>query len=105
FFQCSSHHRHLHSFPTRRSSDLEVEVIGEEILHLCKEKGIAFSDIQIYAPEIELYMPLIEFVFSKRSIPFRFPHFGDKNHEMDRDRKSTRLNSSHVAISYAVFCL
>src|SRR5690625_6079746 len=23
----------------------------------------------------------------------------------DRDRKSTRLNSSHVAISYAVFCL
>src|SRR5690625_5890284 len=26
-------------------------------------------------------------------------------HERTRDRKSTRLNSSHVAISYAVFCL
>src|SRR5690625_6044818 len=25
--------------------------------------------------------------------------------ELERDRKSTRLNSSHVAISYAVFCL
>src|SRR3989442_11208679 len=25
--------------------------------------------------------------------------------EMKRDRKSTRLNSSHVRISYAVFCL
>src|SRR5690625_4630754 len=25
--------------------------------------------------------------------------------EIDKDRKSTRLNSSHVAISYAVFCL
>src|SRR5207253_9593781 len=25
--------------------------------------------------------------------------------EPGRDRKSTRLNSSHVAISYAVFCL
>src|SRR5690625_4169961 len=25
--------------------------------------------------------------------------------DFDRDRKSTRLNSSHVAISYAVFCL
>src|SRR5690625_4534993 len=25
--------------------------------------------------------------------------------EIDPDRKSTRLNSSHVAISYAVFCL
>src|SRR5690625_6766150 len=24
---------------------------------------------------------------------------------LERDRKSTRLNSSHVAISYAVFCL
>src|SRR5207249_11430274 len=24
---------------------------------------------------------------------------------MSRDRKSTRLNSSHVSISYAVFCL
>src|SRR5690606_39338018 len=26
-------------------------------------------------------------------------------HPTDRDRKSTRLNSSHVKISYAVFCL
>src|SRR5690625_6111200 len=26
-------------------------------------------------------------------------------HELAEDRKSTRLNSSHVAISYAVFCL
>src|SRR5690625_6721707 len=25
--------------------------------------------------------------------------------QLDKDRKSTRLNSSHVAISYAVFCL
>src|SRR5690625_6551506 len=29
----------------------------------------------------------------------------DKIREMIIDRKSTRLNSSHVAISYAVFCL
>src|SRR5690625_1688541 len=29
----------------------------------------------------------------------------DKVTGLDRDRKSTRLNSSHVAISYAVFCL
>src|SRR5690625_6212568 len=28
-----------------------------------------------------------------------------KNQGIDIDRKSTRLNSSHVAISYAVFCL
>src|SRR3989442_3359513 len=29
----------------------------------------------------------------------------DQDLELDADRKSTRLNSSHVRISYAVFCL
>src|SRR2546429_4248014 len=28
-----------------------------------------------------------------------------RNHRLHRDRKSTRLNSSHGYISYAVFCL
>src|SRR2546430_12737322 len=28
-----------------------------------------------------------------------------RGHELRRDRKSTRLNSSHSQISYAVFCL
>src|SRR5262245_24064451 len=28
-----------------------------------------------------------------------------KNQEKQKDRKSTRLNSSHLGISYAVFCL
>src|SRR5690625_6274431 len=32
----------------------------------------------------------------------RYP---ESNHTDNVDRKSTRLNSSHVAISYAVFCL
>src|SRR5438034_8671662 len=35
-------------------------------------------------------------------IPMMTRHHGDFNH---RDRKSTRLNSSHTVISYAVFCL
>src|SRR5262245_3241479 len=31
---------------------------------------------------------------------------GDRiEHDLDLDRKSTRLNSSHLGISYAVFCL
>src|SRR5437667_9048234 len=29
----------------------------------------------------------------------------DGEHRKTRDRKSTRLNSSHITISYAVFCL
>ena len=31
--------------------------------------------------------------------------FQDVSQEFGKDRKSTRLNSSHVVISYAVFCL
>src|SRR5699024_11279313 len=36
----------------------------------------------------------------------KFPeHMKKQGFELKRDRKSTRLNSSHVSISYAVFCL
>src|SRR5699024_11467695 len=31
--------------------------------------------------------------------------FSEVFQEIQKDRKSTRLNSSHVSISYAVFCL
>src|SRR5690349_23095377 len=33
------------------------------------------------------------------------PHVGAEVRRQSEDRKSTRLNSSHVEISYAVFCL
>src|SRR5256885_17196354 len=34
------------------------------------------------------------------------PELGTRHHlQLGRDRKSTRLNSSHLVISYAVFCL
>src|SRR2546427_13009945 len=33
------------------------------------------------------------------------PEVPPRPHERGRDRKSTRLNSSHSQISYAVFCL
>src|SRR5260221_9099813 len=33
------------------------------------------------------------------------PRSGDWTSRRGRDRKSTRLNSSHTVISYAVFCL
>src|SRR5205807_8632686 len=40
---------------------------------------------------------------SRRGGRGRFPSLGAECEE--RDRKSTRLNSSHLVISYAVFCL
>src|SRR5690625_1311728 len=35
----------------------------------------------------------------------KYPWCDGVDIDLERDRKSTRLNSSHVAISYAVFCL
>src|SRR5438876_7637162 len=45
------------------------------------------------------------FVDDDGVIADRFRHFGAKVMRVDRDRKSTRLNSSHPSISYAVCCL
>src|SRR5690625_5943962 len=39
------------------------------------------------------------------AVGFRKPQLVGFNSYDSEDRKSTRLNSSHVAISYAVFCL
>src|SRR5690606_40525818 len=42
----------------------------------------------------------------KRSMLDKLSIYKSRNHcTINRDRKSTRLNSSHVKISYAVFCL
>src|SRR5207253_9599278 len=40
---------------------------------------------------------------ARREAPFDLE--GPRRSRARQDRKSTRLNSSHVAISYAVFCL
>src|SRR5437870_9172842 len=43
---------------------------------------------------------------SNACLASRIPRGSQVTYEkLGRDRKSTRLNSSHVAISYAVFCL
>src|SRR5256885_3685016 len=40
-----------------------------------------------------------------RNLRLRVGAFGHGVHLIELDRKSTRLNSSHLVISYAVFCL
>src|SRR5205085_10720377 len=42
---------------------------------------------------------------SEPALPSHALHMQRGRHRGDRDRKSTRLNSSHSQISYAVFCL
>src|ERR1035438_4126962 len=41
----------------------------------------------------------------KLSLTIATPADPKESEELTRDRKSTRLNSSHLGISYAVFCL
>src|SRR5947199_10222250 len=70
FFESYCDHRDLHSFPTRRSSDLK----------------------QVESKLAETFVGGAT-VGRVSGTPFT------------EDRKSTRLNSSHLGISYAVFCL
>src|SRR5439155_11547554 len=56
----------------------------------------------------QLTVPVDEIDSEQRQVILRGDpgNVGDQyGHSFDKDRKSTRLNSSHVAISYAVFCL
>src|SRR5438270_10358693 len=71
----SRRRRALHSFPTRRSSDLGDELADEAIA------AEAFHVVARDEPSHRV------------------------RDDVDLDRKSTRLNSSHSQISYAVFCL
>src|SRR5438445_7487180 len=48
---------------------------------------------------------LVAQVAPNRSAAYLFPTDVHDARAMDVDRKSTRLNSSHANISYAVFCL
>src|SRR5438067_7990602 len=41
----------------------------------------------------------------RRLLDGLLPHLAAQPNQATLDRKSTRLNSSHVSISYAVFCL
>src|SRR5207249_10175912 len=93
-------HFNLHSFPTRRSSDL--------------------LEVPASPPGSGGFLSLL---FCVRAIGLFYRHDGislqldpkQRGRQLDGktccgpqpiiDRKSTRLNSSHVSISYAVFCL
>src|SRR5205085_5076411 len=79
---------HLHSFPTRRSSDLRQQAAGilRGVGHLVLQR------VRRVAGEAEQPRLLR-------------PQLRQPADDGAGDRKSTRLNSSHSQISYAVFCL
>src|SRR5207249_9538813 len=100
-FSSSAPHRHLHSFPTRRSSELarHLESFQRHAVQLARQIeqcGVAFAGDPLEDGPRRLAHRLVA---RGRSVEERL---AGRERE---DRKSTRLNSSHVSISYAVFCL
>src|SRR5699024_12605041 len=91
------HNPHLHSFPTRRSSDLQ-----QPIYQLAKNWDLNYPE----QAQIDM-IDITDLQTSYRiSSIYRMPIDNMKEYiSKTGDRKSTRLNSSHVSISYAVFCL
>src|SRR5947207_5612399 len=94
FFHTSRHHQDLHSFPTRRSSDLKI--LEED----CKKLNKRFF---IFHTEHRPYIILKWAQTADGKIAISNSAKGKET--IVQDRKSTRLNSSHTVISYAVFCL
>src|SRR5699024_11923336 len=95
-----SHYRPLHHFPTRRSSDLEMNNLQDSEVSNFSVKGFNFNpvwDSDQSLEEKEEYYGIIRDGDDAELV------WGMGEH--GEDRKSTRLNSSHVSSSYAVFCL
>src|SRR5207253_11024428 len=100
-FASSRHIPALHSFPTRRSSDLRLPYkLGSH------QEGPSMAVRQKTAKsKAEARKGGSEIQPAKGKLGIMIPGMGAVATNHDPDRKSTRLNSSHVAISYAVFCL
>src|SRR2546430_8402200 len=63
---------------------------------------------EIYTLSLHDALPIYRYGVARRDARPRYPsrtHWEMSQRESCRDRKSTRLNSSHSQISYAVFCL
>src|SRR5690606_42005820 len=101
----SGHLRALRSFPTRRSSDLvrDAAVVADaQTAEPVQENALV--DRHVAADAHALRKPDRDPVLD---LPAFDPCDEQLQHQVAQavDRKSTRLNSSHVKISYAVFCL
>src|SRR5205807_3404933 len=98
-FPSSSATRALHSFPTRRSSDL-LELHASLLERLAGRGRRADAHVLGLDPR---HRPRHQPAEGLEAV--RRGEILAREHGGRRDRKSTRLNSSHLVISYAVFCL
>src|SRR5699024_11729791 len=101
---CASSPRPPPAFPTRRSSDLGMGNMGSQYAALLAAgavPGMELAAVTRVRPETLAARGL--------ALPAGLPVYQTAEElfaavDGGADRKSTRLNSSHVSISYAVFC-
>src|SRR5438045_4415824 len=90
FFSFSRSLRDPHSFPTRRSSDLYSPHNMRRIASAVRGATLNSSGLPLRRGDADVQLAQL---------------LGRHLARRTQDRKSTRLNSSHLGISYAVFCL
>src|SRR5690606_41290581 len=91
----------LDAFPTRRSSDLIAEESGSYFDEDTIKRWLNEGE-RVIVRQTRILQDIAEAPAIKGRAEYPLPRW----FWMPRlDRKSTRLNSSHVKISYAVFCL
>src|SRR5205814_8428005 len=93
--------RELPSFPTRRSSDLFAK---GDLLARRGEPKLGISIMQNAMAELERTGAKLQCTMRLGCLAAAHMSLGQFE-VASGDRKSTRLNSSHLGISYAVFCL
>src|SRR5690242_21569013 len=90
-------HQYLPAFPTRRSSDLVIarKTTAKDVVNSVAETDLLNGEITVAGGQIGATGKLI------------LTAYGDclNNVATEKDRKSTRLNSIHMSISYSAFCL
>src|SRR5690606_40687442 len=99
-YYSSCYHRDVHSFPTRRSSDLIKEHVQVKGISCLESRNIKFVPQKIKGRQHVLHI-----IFNSKGLFGAVFLVMNVSSPCGIDRKSTRLNSSHVKISYAVFCL
>src|ERR1022692_5124969 len=75
------------------------------LLHRSAEESDQSSQARLHVGErfVVIQAEVIQILKQIEHYPARFLRVADRRLQLDR--KSTRLNSSHLVISYAVFCL
>src|SRR5690606_40249133 len=103
--QRSSVAPHLSSFPTRRSSDLQYRFFEIIQSSMWASQSNSRSSPNDGYQVIWRVMSIIDCRIGSIEMNHSSTSRNTRSVEQRQDRKSTRLNSSHVKISYAVFCL